>query len=302
MNPLRIGTRASSLAMAQTNEVVERLRASSPSLNVELVTVRTQADASPNASLAGLGRGMFVKELEDALLRKEIDIAVHSLKDLPTAMPQGLAIAAICERADPRDVLVNRWKCSLADLPSGARIGTSSPRRAAQLLAVRPDLEVLPIRGNVETRLGKTKGDDYDGAVLAAAGMDRLGLQDEVAERLLQRQFVPAPGQGALAIQIRASEDAVAELVAPLEHSHTRQEVTAERHLLELLGGGCQLPMGAYGKLMDGMLHLIGYLAWGESNSSQVYSFGAPDPHGVAASCLQALMESGAPIPSDQND
>ena len=302
MNPLRIGTRASSLAMAQTNEVVERLRASSPTLDVKLVTVRTQADASPNASLSGLGRGMFVKELEDALLRNEVDVAVHSLKDLPTTLPDGLTIASVCERADPRDVLVNRWKCSLADLPSGARIGTSSPRRAAQLLAVRPDLEVLPIRGNVETRLGKTKGDDYDGAVLAAAGMDRLGLQDEIAERLLQRQFVPAPGQGALAIQTRTDDTAVTELIAPLEHPHTRQEVTAERHLLELLGGGCQLPMGAYGKLMDGMLHLIGYLAWGERDSSQVYSFGGPDPHGVAASCLQALMESGAPIPSDQND
>ncbi len=302
MNPLRIGTRASSLAMAQTNEVVERLRASSPTLDVELVTVRTQADASPNASLAGLGRGMFVKELEDALLRNDIDLAVHSLKDLPTTLPHGLTIASVCERADPRDVLVNRWGCPLADLPSGARIGTSSPRRAAQLLAVRPDLEVLPIRGNVETRLGKTKGDDYDGAVLAAAGIDRLGLQDEIAERLLQRQFVPAPGQGALAIQTRTDDTAVTELVALLEHTATRQEVTAERHLLELLGGGCQLPMGAYGKLMDGMLHLIGYLAWGESDSSQVYSFGGPDPHGVAASCLQALVESGAPIPSDQND
>ena len=192
--------------MAQTNEVVERLRALSPGLDVEVVGVRTQADASPEASLAGMGRGMFVKELEDALLKGEVDLVVHSLKDLPTQSPEGLTIGAVCERADPRDVLVNRWGCSLEQLPKGARIGTSSPRRAAQLRNQRPDLQVLPMRGNVETRLGKAKGEDYDGAVLAAAGIDRLGIAVEIAERLPQRQFVPAPGQGALAVQIRAEE------------------------------------------------------------------------------------------------
>ena len=287
--------------MAQTNEVVERLRALSPGLDVEVVGVRTQADASPEASLAGMGRGMFVKELEDALLKGEVDLAVHSLKDLPTQSPEGLTIGAVCERADPRDVLVNRWGCSLEQLPKGARIGTSSPRRAAQLRNQRPDLQVLPMRGNVETRLGKAKGEDYDGAVLAAAGIDRLGIAVEIADRLPQRQFVPAPGQGALAIQIRAEDNTVAEMVSLLEHPSTRLEVTAERLLLELLGGGCQLPMGAYGKLLDGMLHLIGYLAWGEHDSSQVYAFGSPDPHAVAASCLQALIESGAPVSELQN-
>ena len=155
--------------------MVERLRALSPGLDVEVVGVRTQADASPEASLAGMGRGMFVKELEDALLRGEVNLAVHSLKDLPTQSPEGLTIAAVCQRADPRDVLVNRWGCSLEQLPKGARIGTSSPRRASQLRNQRPDLQVLPMRGNVETRLGKAKGEDYDGAVLAAAGMDPAG-------------------------------------------------------------------------------------------------------------------------------
>ena len=287
--------------MAQTNEVVDRLRAVSPGLDVEVVGVRTQADASPEASLAGMGRGMFVKELEDALLRGEVDLAVHSLKDLPTVLPEGLIIAAVCQRADARDVLVNRWGCPLADLPSGARIGTSSPRRAAQLKDHRPDLEVLPMRGNVETRLGKAKGAEYDGAVLAAAGIDRLGIGSEIAEYLPPREFVPAPGQGALAVQTRAGDGAVLELVASLEHLPTRQAVTAERHLLELLGGGCQLPMGAYGNLHDGVLHLIGYLAWGEHDSSQVHSFGGPDPHAVAVSCLQALIESGAPVSSQQD-
>ena len=266
MNSLRVGSRASRLAMAQTNEVVERLRALSPGLDVEVVSVRTQADASPEASLAGMGRGMFVKELEDALLRGEVDLAVHSLKDLPTQSPEGLTIAAVCQRADPRDVLVNRWGCSLEQLPKGARIGTSSPRRAAQLRNQRPDLQVLPMRGNVETRLGKAKGEDYDGAVLAAAGMDRLGLDGDIAERLPQRQFVPAPGQGAIAVQTRTDDTGVVDAVAALEHTPTRQEITAERHLLELLGGGCQLPMGAYGRLQDGLLHLIGYLAWGKES------------------------------------
>ena len=301
MNSLRIGSRASKLAMAQTNEVVERLRALSPGLDVEVVSVRTQADASPEASLAGMGRGMFVKELEDALLKGEVDLAVHSLKDLPTQSPEGLTITAVCQRADPRDVLVNRWGCSLEQLPKGARIGTSSPRRASQLKNQRPDLQVLPMRGNVETRLGKAKGEDYDGAVLAAAGMDRLGLDGDISERLPQRQFVPAPGQGALAVQTRTDDTGVVDAVASLEHTPTRQEITAERHLLELLGGGCQLPMGAYARLQDGLLHLIGYLAWGEDDSSQVYAFGSPDPHAVAASCLQALIESGAPVSELQN-
>ncbi len=300
--------------MAQTNEVVERLRASfpgpdvprldGPGLDVEVVGVRTQADASPEASLAGMGRGMFVKELEDALLRGEVDLAVHSLKDLPTVLPEGLAIAAICQRADARDVLVNRWGCSLAQLPAGARIGTSSPRRASQLKNARPDLKVLPMRGNVETRLGKAKGAEYDGAVLAAAGIDRLGIDGEMAERLSIREFVPAPGQGALAVQTRAGDDFVAELVACLEHGPTRQEVVAERYLLELLGGGCQLPMGAYGYLQDGMLHLIGYLSWGESGGSdscQTYAFGSPDPYAVAASCHQAMIEAGAPVSNPQD-
>ena len=287
--------------MAQTNEVVERLRALSPGLDVEVVSVRTQADASPEASLAGMGRGMFVKELEDALLKGEVDLAVHSLKDLPTQSPEGLTITAVCQRADPRDVLVNRWGCSLEQLPKGARIGTSSPRRASQLKNQRPDLQVLPMRGNVETRLGKAKGEDYDGAVLAAAGMDRLGLDGDISERLPQRQFVPAPGQGALAVQTRTDDTGVVDAIAALEHTPTRQEITAERHLLELLGGGCQLPMGAYARLQDGLLHLIGYLAWGEDDSSQVYAFGSPDPHAVAASCLQALIESGAPVSELQN-
>ena len=287
--------------MAQTNEVVDRLRAVSPGLDVEVVGVRTQADASPEASLAGMGRGMFVKELEDALLRGEVDLAVHSLKDLPTVLPEGLIIAAVCQRADARDVLVNRWGCPLADLPSGHASAPAVRGELPQLKDHRTDLEVLPMRGNVETRLGKAKGAEYDGAVLAAAGIERLGIGGEIAEYLPPREFVPAPGQGALAVQTRAGNGAVLELVASLEHLQTRQAVTAERHLLELLVGGCQLPMGAYGNLHDGVLHLIGYLAWGEYDSSQVHSFGGPDPHAVAVSCLQALIESGAPVSSQQD-
>ncbi len=291
--------------MAQTNEVVQRLRDASPSLDVQVVTVRTEGDASPEASLAGLGRGIFVKELEDALLRGQVDVAVHSLKDLPTQLPDGLAIAAVCQRADPRDVLVNRWGLPLTRLPSGARIGTSSPRRAAQLKRARPDLEVLPMRGNVDTRLAKVQASDYDGAMLAAAGLARLDLFSRTlkAEYLNPSEFVPAPGQGALAVETRADDLAVQEAVASLDHLGTRQAVTAERHVLELLGSGCQLPMGAYGRVEEGVLYLGAFLAADTPRrSSTVTASGAAnDPIAVGAMCYSALEKFFGP-PQEQHD
>ena len=177
-----------------------------------------------------------------------------------------------------------------------ARYWDQQPRRAAQLRDQRPDVEVLPMRGNVETRLGKARGDDYDGAVLAAAGIGRLGIEDEVAEYLSPRDFVPAPGQGALAVQVRAGDSGVLELVAALEHEATRQAVTAERRLLELLGGGCQLPMGAYGRVHEGVMHLFGYLAWGEHDSLKCILSAVLIRMGWRQAVWQALIESGAPL------
>ena len=244
--PVRVGTRGSRLALAQTELVLSRLRAVHPGVAFELVIVTTQGDANRAAPLAGMGLGVFVSEIERRLAAGEIDLAVHSLKDMPTALPDGMAIGAIPERADPRDVLVCHLGHTLARLPAGARIGTSSPRRAAQLAEYRPDLTIVPIRGNVETRIRKAAGDECDGAILAAAGLHRLGLADAITEYLPPDRFVPPPGQGAMAVEIRADDARMTALVAAAHHPPTAAAVAAERAFLSILGGGCQVPVGAY--------------------------------------------------------
>ena len=208
MKRVVVGTRGSPLALIQTREVVAKLREQRPDFEFDVKIVRTAGDRSAEAPLRSLGVGIFVKEIEDSLLRGEIDVAVHSHKDLPPQLAPGLTIGAVTERLDPRDVLVNRWNASLDDLPAGARIGTSSPRRAAQLRKWAPQVEVLPIRGNVGTRIAKAMGDDYDGVVLAAAGMIRLGVEERVCQYLPADRFVPPPGQGALAVEVRSDDDA----------------------------------------------------------------------------------------------
>ena len=244
--PVRVGTRGSRLALAQTELVLSRLRAAHPGVAFELVIVTTQGDANRAAPLAGMGLGVFVSEIERRLASGEIDLAVHSLKDMPTALPDGMAIGAVPERADPRDVLVCHLGHTLARLPAGARIGTSSPRRAAQIAEYRPDLTIVPIRGNVETRIRKAAGDECDGAILAAAGLHRLGLADAITEYLPPDRFVPPPGQGAMAVEIRADDARMAALVAAAHHPPTAAAVAAERAFLSILGGGCQVPVGAY--------------------------------------------------------
>lgn len=251
---LRLGTRGSALALAQSGQVA---RAVERALNtpVELVRVRTDGDRL-TGSLATLGgTGVFVAALREAVLDGRCDLAVHSLKDLPTAEAPGLVIAAVPERADPRDALCARGRLTLAGLPSGARVGTGSPRRAAQLRAVRPDLEVVDIRGNVDTRLGRVPGlgegpGDLDAVVLAAAGLSRLDRLDAATELLDPAVMTPAPGQGALAVECRADDgDLVARLGAGLDHLPTRLAVTAERALLAALEAGCAAPLGALGSL-----------------------------------------------------
>jgi hydroxymethylbilane synthase len=245
---LKIGTRGSELARWQTDWVRERL--ARHAVQTEVVVITTQGDADVDRPLHELeGTGFFTKGIEDALLDGRVDIAVHSLKDLPTTFAPGLALGAVPERADPRDVLVVRdgRVNSIAQLQSGARVGTSSLRRVAQLRYLRGDLEVLPLRGNVPTRVKKVKqGSDLDAALLACAGLERLGLSDAIAVRLDPLEVMPAPGQGALGIEIRLGDSRAAAALRPLDHRETARQVEAERRVLAALGGGCQAPVAAY--------------------------------------------------------
>ncbi|MEW5984681.1 MAG: hydroxymethylbilane synthase [Acidobacteriota bacterium] len=259
---LTIGTRGSDLALTQTSEVARRIQTHHPGIRVDLRVIRTTGDRELGARLARIGgKGLFTKELEDALLRQEVDLAVHSLKDLPTRMPEGLALAAVVEREDPRDALVAAPGITLRQLPAGARIGTSSLRRRAQLLARYPNVAVLDVRGNVPTRLARLDRGDFDALVLARAGLARLGLLDRVAEVLDADEMVPAVGQGALAVQARAGDARVLDALSALDHEPTRLATAAERALLARLEGGCQVPIGALGTWRDGSLRLDAVVA-----------------------------------------
>jgi len=265
---LIVGTRGSALARAQTDAVVERLQALQPDLEIAIQVIKTRGDMVQHKSLVGIGdKGLFTKEIEAALLAGHIDLAVHSLKDLPTELPPGLAIGAVTEREDARDVLVSRLGCSLDALPLGARVGTGSLRRAAQLLTYRPDLRIVDIRGNVDTRLRKAATEEYDAVVLAAAGLHRLGLTHHIAAYLPLEVMLPAVGQGALAVEVRAGEGAegrdaqIRRLASLLDHVPTRAATTAERAFLQALGGGCRVPVAAYGEAVGGLLRLQGLVA-----------------------------------------
>lgn len=249
MKSLRIGTRGSALALWQANHVGGRL-AELHGVQSELVRIRTSGDRFLTGSVALVGtKGVFIKELEDALLAGTIDLAVHSMKDVPTEIPGGLAFPAITRREDPRDCLVSHSGLRLGDLPVGARVGTSSLRRQAQLRHHRPDLQLLDLRGNVDTRLKKVAAGDFDAIVLAVAGVKRLGASDKVTEILTTELMLPAVGQGALGIETRSADRETASLVASLDDAETRACVTAERALLHELEGGCQVPLGALARL-----------------------------------------------------
>ncbi|MDP9092917.1 MAG: hydroxymethylbilane synthase [Actinomycetota bacterium] len=243
---LRVGTRASALARTQTGLVVQAL-----DLDVEIVPISTEGDRSAQAVAQLGGTGVFVSALRSALLAEEIDVAVHSYKDLPTATADGIVVAAVPRREDARDALVARDGLTLGELPVGSRLGTGSPRRSAQLRALGMGLEIVPLRGNVETRLGKVASGELDAVVLAYAGLRRLGRADAVTEILDPIQILPAPGQGALAVECRASDTAVIEALAVLEHSDTRAAVSAERALLAALEGGCSAPVGALAEITE---------------------------------------------------
>lgn len=293
---MRIGTRGSALALAQTNTIASALAAKSGTAP-EIITISTEGDRSTE-SLASLGgTGVFASALRDALLTGEVDVVVHSLKDLPTAPHPGLSIAAIPKRVDARDALCARDGLTLDTLPEGARVGTGSPRRAAQLRARRPDLEVLDIRGNVDTRLGKVASGEYDAVILAAAGLDRLKRLDAITEYLGLDGWPTAPGQGALAIEVRSGDE---HTVKSLEHATSRILVEAERQTLALLEAGCSAPVGAHALIDDGMLFLSArvYSADGTervTSSHALYVSDTKDPAGdVAARVAKELLDLGA--------
>ncbi len=258
----RIGSRRSALAMEQSGWVAEKLGQLHPGFRFEIVRFKTQGDRVLSVALSKIGqKGLFTRELEEAMLRGEIDLAVHSLKDLPTELPPGLALGAVTERVDPRDVVVSHGGLGLDALPRGARVGTSALRRAAQLRHRRTDLDVESVRGNVETRLRKLDEGHFGALVMAAAGLSRLGLGDRISEYLEPETLLSAVGQGALGIEIRADDEFTREVVRRLNHPPTEAATTAERALLRRLGGGCQVPIAALGRVTGDRLRLDGMVA-----------------------------------------
>ncbi len=254
-----IGTRGSALALAQTKAVADMLVKHNPDVRIETTVIKTKGDIILDTALSKIGdKGLFVKEIESALLEGSIDMAVHSMKDLPTESPAGLSIAAVPLREDPRDVFIGRNGLGLDELPHGATIATGSLRRKAQLLAYRPDLVVSDIRGNVETRLRKFRESALDGIILACAGLKRLGLADQATEVLSVDRMLPAPAQGALGIQIRAGDTAMQQLVGAIDHRESCLATKAERAFLKALEGGCQVPIGAWCTVKDNEIELQG--------------------------------------------
>ncbi|MYB41045.1 MAG: hydroxymethylbilane synthase [Chloroflexi bacterium] len=297
MTRLRLATRGSRLALAQSELVAAALRDRHPGIEIELVRVRTEGDIDRSSPLTEIGgRGVFVRAVEQALLDGRAEIAVHSLKDVPTAAIEELTLAAILPRGDARDVLVASGGRRLADLPSGARVGSGSRRRALLLRALRPDIEVAPIRGNVDTRLGKVESGEYDAVVLAAAGLARLGRLGEATQLFEPMEFLPSPGQGALAVQCRSDDAATRDLLAGIDDTATRAAVEAERGVLAELGSGCSVPVGAYAQITDGLLALRAMI--GDETGEQA-SFGdAAGPADEAEALgrgLAAQLGVGAP-------
>jgi hydroxymethylbilane synthase len=254
-----IGSRGSKLAMTQTEWVRDRIRACRPDLEFHIKKISTSGDKMADVSLAKVGgKGLFTREIENELLAGEIDLAIHSMKDLPTDLPKGLTIGAVPEREDARDVLVSRNNLKFKDLPPNAVIGTCSLRRRAQLLAARPELQVADLRGNLDTRLRKIEEGRFDAVVLAAAGINRLGRQSVIADFLGLDTLVPAVGQGALCVEIREKNPFVERLLEPLRHRETELAVRAERALMAELEGGCQVPVGGHARIENGLLALYG--------------------------------------------
>jgi hydroxymethylbilane synthase len=262
LNNIRIGTRGSKLALWQANWVANTLMELHPHLQTELVTISTRGDRALAAIIPEIGdKGFFTEELDQNLLHAKIDLAVHSLKDLPTTLPEGLALGAVCNRTWVHDVLVSRASQSFDALPYGARVGTCSLRRTAQIKYLRPDVEILPLRGNVPARIEKLQKGEYDAIVLAEAGLRRLGLDDHITQVFPATMVLPAPAQGALGIELRADHRLLQDLISPLDEFAARVTTACERALLHRLGAGCQVPVAALAEYQDGLLACHGLIA-----------------------------------------
>ena len=289
---LRIGSRGSQLALWQANHVRTLLEARGHTVEIEII--KTTGDKITDVALAQVGtKGMFTKEIEEALAARRVDLAVHSLKDLPTEIPAGFEIAAITAREDPRDVFCSSRYNSFDELPNRARVGTSSLRRQAQLKALRPDLDIRPLRGNVDTRLRKLEAGEYDAVILAAAGLRRLDKQEYLRQAFPATLMCPAAGQGSLAIEIRKDDSAVRQHVAFLDNPAARITTTCERALLNCMGGGCQVPIGALAEMLDGRLRLNAIVAHPDGSEVLRESGEGNDPVQLGEAVGKALLRRG---------
>lgn len=294
---IRIATRKSPLALWQANEVSRQLQMFHPNLSVELVTMTTQGDKILDTPLAKIGgKGLFVKELEVGMLEGDADIAVHSMKDVPMAFPEGLHLSVVMERENPTDAFVSNTYKTLSDLPLNAKVGTCSLRRQTQLKEARPDIEILDLRGNVNTRLAKLDNGDYDAIILASAGLIRLGFEDRIAHNILTDDSLPAIGQGAVGIECRSDDDEINALLAPLNHKATAVRIAAERALNERLNGGCQVPIGGYAELFgDNTMKLRGLI--GFPDGSEIFrctmTGSQDDPESLGVMVAESLLAQG---------
>ncbi|MFZ0287418.1 MAG: hydroxymethylbilane synthase [Terriglobales bacterium] len=292
MAHFRIGSRGSQLARWQANHIAGLLRARGHEIDIEII--KTTGDKITDVALAKVGtKGMFTKEIEEALAVGRVDLAVHSLKDLPTEVPPGFKIAAITERVDPRDVFCSHKYASIEALPDAARVGTSSLRRQAQLKSLRPDLDIHPLRGNVDTRLAKLEAGEYDAVILAAAGLTRLGKTGLIKQVIPAEMVCPAAGQGALGIEARAGDTAVLQALAFLDDAGARATTACERALLGRLGGGCQVPIGALAEVRSGRLHLQAVVARPDGSEVLRESADGDEPVQLGESMGETLLRRG---------
>lgn len=295
MKNIRIGTRDSQLAMWQAEWVKSQLTMLYPHLQFELVSMKTKGDKILDVPLSKIGdKGLFTKELENGLIHDELDMAVHSLKDMPTLLPKGLMISAFCEREEPRDVYLSKNGVPLEELPSGAIIGTSSLRRKSQLKHYRPDLGFMDLRGNLQTRWRKLQESDMSGIVLAAAGVKRLGWEERITQVLPEDMMLSAVGQGSVAIEIVENRRDIQELLSRLNHRETEQAVRAERALLRKLEGGCQVPIGALAQVVEGQISLRGMVASLEGVHLIKAEAKGTDPEAVGLEVADRLIALGA--------
>jgi hydroxymethylbilane synthase len=293
MTSLRIGSRGSQLALWQANHVAALLREQGHDVSIEII--KTTGDKILDVALAKVGsKGMFTKEIEEALVDGHVDLAVHSMKDVPTELAPGFDLVAIMKREDARDAFISVKYKRVGSLPQGARVGTSSLRRQCQLKALRPDLEIIPLRGNVDTRLKKLESSEYDAIILAAAGVHRLGLHKHLGYLIPVEDMCPAVGQGALAIEIRRGDTAMQSTLEFLNHADTRAAITCERALLGSLGGGCQVPVGAFAEKQGGGLHLVAMAGRPDGNEILREQASGNDPEELGRATAQALLRRGA--------